>query len=99
MGRDGTGLEVETMSYGRLGERGVRRRLLAHPALPEPLVAVGDRPGPAWGRVLLPTVSEERLGGPVWFDHAAADRAVGDLYALYREPGRHAAPLARERAA
>ena len=34
------------------------------------------------------------LGGPAWFDRAGADRAVGELYALYREPGRHVAALA-----
>jgi hypothetical protein len=31
---------------------------------------------------------------PAWFDRAGADRAVGALYALYREPGRHVAALA-----
>ena len=98
VGRDGTGLEVETMSYGRLGERGVRR-LLDHPALPEPLATVVERPpGTDWAPVPLPAASERRLGGPAWFDRSAADRVVGDLYALYREPGRHLAPLAMERA-
>jgi ribosomal protein S12 methylthiotransferase accessory factor len=79
------GLEVETMSYGRIGERGVARLLERG----EPLVAVGADPG-GWARVHLTADAEERLGGPAWFDRAAADRRVGALYALYREPGRHA---------
>ncbi|SNS51661.1 ribosomal protein S12 methylthiotransferase accessory factor [Geodermatophilus saharensis] len=79
-----TGLEVETMSYGRIGERGVRRLLEQG----DPLVAVGADPG-GWARVHLTADAEERLGGPAWFDRAGADRRVGALYALYREPGRH----------
>ncbi|MGY1747007.1 YcaO-like family protein [Blastococcus sp. SYSU D00695] len=79
------GLEVETMSYGRIGERGVRRLLDRG----EPLVAVGADPG-GWARVHLTADAEERLGGPAWFDRVGADRRVGALYPLYREPGRHA---------
>jgi YcaO-like protein with predicted kinase domain len=78
------GLEVETMSYGRIGERGVRRLLERG----DRLVAVGSDPG-GWARVHLTADAEERLGGPAWFDRAGADRRVGALYALYREPGRH----------
>jgi YcaO-like protein with predicted kinase domain len=87
------GLEVETMSYGRIGERGVARLLDRG----DPLVAVGTDPG-GWARVHLPADAQERLGGPAWFDRAGADRRVGELYALYREPGRHtvAEVLARE---
>lgn len=78
------GLEVETMSYGRIGERGVRRLLERG----DPLVAVGPRP-PGFARVHLTAAAEERLGGPAWFDRSGADARVGPLYALYREPGRH----------
>ena len=78
------GLEVETMSYGRIGERGVRR-LLEHD---EGLAAVGADPG-GWARVHLTADAQERLGGPAWFDRAGAGRRVGALYPLYREPGRH----------
>lgn len=78
------GLEVETMSYGRIGERGVRRLLERD----EPLVTVGADPG-GWARVHLTVEAEERLGGPAWFDRAGASRRVGALYPLYREPGRH----------
>jgi ribosomal protein S12 methylthiotransferase accessory factor len=80
------GCEVETMSYGRIGERGVRR--LAERG--DPLVAVGADPG-GWGRVHLTAEAEERLGGPAWFDREGARRRVGPLYPLYREPGRHVA--------
>jgi ribosomal protein S12 methylthiotransferase accessory factor len=78
------GLEVETMSYGRIGERGVRRLLDRG----DPLVAVGADPG-GWARVHLTDGAQERLGGPAWFDRAGAERRVGALYPLYREPGRH----------
>lgn len=78
------GLEVETMSYGRIGERGVRS-LLQHD---EGLAAVGSDPG-GWAWVHLTPDAQERLGGPAWFDRAGARRRVGALYALYREPGRH----------
>ncbi len=75
------GLEVETMSYGRVGERGVERLL-------GDLTAVGADPG-GWARVHLTAEAEERLGGPAWFDREGAARRVGPLYPLYREPGRH----------
>jgi YcaO-like protein with predicted kinase domain len=80
------GCEVETMSYGRIGERGVRRLQ----EWGDPLVAVGADPG-GWGRVHLTADAEERLGGPAWFDTDGARRRVGALYPLYREPGRHVA--------
>jgi ribosomal protein S12 methylthiotransferase accessory factor len=80
------GCEVETMSYGRIGERGVRRLRERD----DPLVAVGTDPG-GWGRVHLTADAEERLGGPAWFDREGARRRVGALYPLYREPGRHVA--------
>ncbi len=87
------GLEVETMSYGRIGERGVARLLERG----DPLVAVGGRPSDdeqgGWARVHLTPDAEERLGGPAWFDRAGADARVGPLYALYREPGRHVVAL------
>ena len=78
------GLEVETMSYGRIGERGVRH-LLDHD---EGLAVVGRDPG-GWAQVHLSPDARERLGGPAWFDREGARRRVGELYPLYREPGRH----------
>ena len=81
-----TGLDVETLSHGRIGELGVRTAL-DHDL---DLVRVADRPtGDHHARVHLTPDAEERLGGEVWFSHAAADRIVGAHYPLYREPGRH----------
>ncbi len=88
------GLEVETMSYGRIGERNVRRLMLADAGLADAgLAGVGLAPEGAAPIALTPQ-AEERLGGPAWLDRAAVARAVGDLYPLYREPGRHAVRLA-----
>ena len=84
------GLEVETMSYYRIGERNARKLLDLH----SPLVA--REPGPDRARIRVLPEAEARLGGPLWLDRAAVDRTVGPLYPLYREPGVHAAALARE---
>lgn len=78
------GLEVETMSYGRIGERGVRRLLEGDSGL----VAVGADPG-GWAQVHLTIDAQQRLGGPAWFDRVGMQQRVGELYPLYREPGRH----------
>jgi len=84
------GLEVETMSYYRIGGRGVRKLLDRD----SPIVGLG-RP-PAGGLpVVLTDEACERLGGPAWLDPAAVDAAVGPLYPLYREPSSHAAQVAR----
>jgi hypothetical protein len=86
------GLEVETMTYSRLGERNVRRLLERK----DPLVGFGAPPAGAQPVRLTPE-AEERLGGPVWFNTRLAEARVGRLYPLYREPDRHAvqAVLAR----
>ncbi len=85
------GLEVETMSYHRIGERGVAKLL----ARGSPLVGFGA--GPAGARaVRLPPGAAERLGGEPWLDVAEVDRVVGGLYPLYREPEAHSAPIAME---
>ncbi len=76
------GLEVETMTYNRIGGRNLRRLL----ARQSPVAGVGNAPAGA-----LPVRLTERdadLTG-AWLDPAAVDKAVGPLYALYREPGRH----------
>ena len=83
------GLEGETMSYGRLGERGAARLL----ARGESFVGLGPASGPRL-RVPLTADAEERLGGPVWFDPEAAAARVGQHYALYREPKAHTVPVA-----
>ncbi len=81
------GLESETMSYHRIGWRGVRRlRERADPLLL-------DSPREGAKRVLLRPEDEARCGGPAWLDTAAVDRAVGRVYPLYRESGPFSAQL------
>jgi ribosomal protein S12 methylthiotransferase accessory factor YcaO len=85
-----TGLEVETLSYGRIGELGVAK------ALAEDLDLVRIQDGPSdfhHDRVCLTPAAEERLGGPAWYSYPVADRIVGPLYPLYREPPRHSVEL------
>ena len=89
------GLEVETMSYYRIGERGVRKLLDRG----SPLVGLGTPPAGSLP-VRLTAEATERLGGPAWLDPRAVDAAVGEHYPLYREPSAHAAQVAiRQRAA
>ena len=81
-----TDLEVEILSYGRIGELGSRR------ALDDDLDLVRRQDAPSAShqhRVQLTADAEQRLGGPVYYSYATAERIVGDLYPLYREPPRH----------
>ena len=87
------GLECETMSYGRIGWRGVERLRARGDAL------ILNRAGDHGHRVLLRPEDEERAGGPAWLDVMLADRIVGSLYPLYREPGCFSAQLFRQRRA
>ncbi len=87
------GLEVETLSYGRIGERNVRRLMNRTDVR---LAGVGAPPKGA-KRVHLTQDAQERLGGQAWLDPRAVEEVVGPLYCFYREPGRHAAPLSLER--
>nr|WP_232530843.1 YcaO-like family protein [Microlunatus antarcticus] len=81
-----TGLEVETLSYGRIGELGAADLL----GTDLDLVRRGDGPTESHpARVVLTAEAEERLGGPVWYSYATAERIVGARYPLYREPPRH----------
>ena len=86
------GLEVETLSYGRLGVRNVRRLLEREDVA---LVARGECP-PQGRRIQLTPAAEIALDGPLWLDWRAVEELVGPLYALYREPGRHAVPFSLE---
>ena len=80
------GLEVETLSYGRIGELGAADLL----ATDLDLVRRADGPNATHpDRVVLTAAAEERLGGPVWYSYATAERIVGERYPLYREPPRH----------
>jgi YcaO-like protein with predicted kinase domain len=76
------GLEVETMTYGRIGGRNLRRLLARH----SPIVGVGDPPTGA--KPIRLTERDADLAG-AWLDPAAVKQAMGPLYPLYREPGRH----------
>ncbi len=86
------GLEGETLSYARIGERGVRRLADEWPEL----VAIGAPRGTCRHRVLLTSDAQERLGGPAWFDIERAEAIVGPLYPLYREPSSHSAQVQLE---
>ncbi len=83
------GLEVETMTYNRLGSRNLRRLL----AQRSPVAGVGDKPVGAL-EVRLPDKDADLTG--MWLDPAAIERTLGPLYALYREPGRHVIGLLEE---
>jgi YcaO-like protein with predicted kinase domain len=81
-----TGLEVEVLSYGRIGELGIRDALAGD----LDLVRVQPQPsGTHTARVVLTPAAEERLGGPAWYSYAVADELLGPRYPLYREPPRH----------
>ena len=84
------GLEVETMSYHRIGERGVRKLLERNSSL----AGLGAPPA---GAVPVRLPASATLG-PAWLDVTAIDRIVGGLYPLYREPEVHYAPLSMETA-
>ena len=96
-GRDGPrivkavvpGLEGETMSYHRIGERGAARLLARGSDL------VAREPGPDRRRIRLTAAAEERLGGPAWLDAARVDEIVGGAYPLYREPSSHAVQMSK----
>ena len=90
------GLEVETMTYGRIGPRNLRRLLerieAGDPVVPHDLVGFGDPP-PGARRIPMTEADEAALGGPVWFSVERAEEALSDLYAMYREPDFHLVAL------
>ena len=83
------GLEVETMSYSRIGERNTRKLLDRD----SPLIRF-DGESETRRPVRLTEAATERLRSltgsraPL-FDTAMADHIVGSLYPLYREPEAH----------
>ena len=90
------GLEVETMSYRRIGERNVRRllaRQAADAGFPT-LVGLGDVPA---GSLPIPLTvpARQRLGGEAWLDQVRMDALMENLYVLYREPSRHVTAFSR----
>ena len=78
-------LEVETMSYYRLGERNAAKLREQD----SPLVRWDAEPSATLRPARLSPDACERLGGVPCLDTAAVDAKVGDLYPLYREPGAH----------
>jgi ribosomal protein S12 methylthiotransferase accessory factor len=88
------GLEVETMTYHRIGRRNVERLLERK----SPIVGIGTPPTGA-RHIVLRDKDEQKLGGHAWLDPTALDHTVAQLYALYREPGRHVIGFLAEREA
>ncbi|WP_245442588.1 YcaO-like family protein [Methylobacterium terrae] len=86
------GLEVETMSYYRIGERNTRKLIERD----HPLIRFGQE-SESLRPVCLTPEALERFGGQPLFDVALADEIVGPLYPLYREPESHHAPFRLER--
>lgn len=82
------GLEVETMTYHRIGPRNLRRLMEQD----VDFVGMGEAPTDSL-RVPLHPQDEAALGGRAWFDPQKADRALAGFFPLYREPGRHAVAL------
>lgn len=78
------GLECETMSYGRIGYRGVLRgKSEQWPFLSE------SRSKSHRQQVLMTDADRHRAGGDAFLDFDRIDDVVGDLYPLYREPRSH----------
>ena len=94
------GLEVETVTYGRIGPRNLRRLLAridaGDPIVHPDLVGLGRPPAEAQ-RVPLAEADEEALGGPAWIHLDLLEEALGPLYAMYREPAEHVVGLRAER--
>jgi ribosomal protein S12 methylthiotransferase accessory factor len=82
------GLEVETMSYYRIGARNTKKLIERD----SPLIRFGQE-SETLRPVRLTPEALDRLGGrqPL-LDTALVDRIVGPLYPLYREPETHHAP-------
>jgi ribosomal protein S12 methylthiotransferase accessory factor len=89
------GLEVETMSYSRIGERNLLRLIENTATGDVPLAGIGEAPAGA-RPILLTEEATQRVGGPAWLDIEALSQVLGPLYSLYREPGRHIAPWLAE---
>ena len=89
------GLEVETMTYQRIGARNLRRLLARGSAL----AGVGERHRPP-DALPIRLTAEARAGfdGEPWFSPGELRRVIGPLYPLYREPGRHVVGLLEEQA-
>ncbi|MGB7407382.1 MAG: YcaO-like family protein [Pontixanthobacter sp.] len=85
------GMEVETMSYYRIGERGVRKLMEQD----SPLIRFGEPRGELQPVRMTPEALSG-FGGQPLFDTQLADAIVGPLYPLYREPEAHHAAAAAQ---
>ncbi len=88
------GLEVETMSYGRIGERNTRKLIERD----DPLVVFGA-PSETRKPIRLSPEALGRFERPPLLDIARLAEIVGPLYPLYREPEAHHVARARDEAA
>ena len=79
------GLEVETMSYYRIGERNTRKLTERD----SPLIRFGAETETRRPVRLTPEAVERFGGRQPLLDTAEVDRVVGPLYPLYREPEAH----------
>ena len=86
------GLEVETMSYYRIGERNARKLLERD----HPLIRFGEASDTLLPVRLTPEAIERFGGRQPLFDTALAEEIVGSHYPLYREPESHHAPFRLE---
>lgn len=85
------GLEVETLSYSRIGVRNLARLMDLTRRGGPVLAGISGAPEGALPLVLPDAVREQLRGA--WFDARAAEEVVGPLFSIYREPGRHAVGL------
>jgi ribosomal protein S12 methylthiotransferase accessory factor len=83
------GLEVETMTYHRVGPRNLQRLF----AMDADFAGRGAPPEEGAHRVPMTAEDEAQIGGPAWFSPAGAEAALGAYYGLYREPDFHVAAL------
>ena len=83
------GLEVETMSYDRIGERNARKLIERDSALIRFGAASDTRRPVRLTPEALDRLSPLTAGRAPLFDTAEAERVVGPLYPLYREPEAH----------
>lgn len=79
------GLEVETMSYYRIGERNAAKLIERD----SPLIRFGEESATRRPVRLTPEALERFGGRKPLLDTAEVDRVVGPLYPLYREPEAH----------
>ncbi|WP_174279404.1 YcaO-like family protein [Sphingomonas bacterium] len=87
------GMEVETMSYYRIGERNTRKLIdMGSPLIRFTGESETVRP------VRLTPEALDGFGRQPLFDTAVADAIVGPLYPLYREPEAHHVAWAERRA-